>query len=78
MSIRTMSLAAVAFAGFFAACEDQGPFERAGEEADEAIENARAGGETFENSLDDAADSIRDSVDDAADEIEEQADAIGQ
>lgn len=52
--------------GLMVACEDQGPFERAGEEVDEAIEDARNGGETVGNRLDEA----RDEAEDVADELE--------
>lgn len=51
------------------ACDDQGPFERAGEEVDETIENARAGGETLGNRLDDAADDVRQSAEDVAERV---------
>jgi predicted small lipoprotein YifL len=53
-----------------AACDKQGPLERAGEEIDEAVENARAGGETLENRLDDAVDDARRGIEDAAEELE--------
>ena len=53
------------------ACDDQGPFERAGEEVDEAFENARAGGETLGNRLDDAADDVRRSTEDALERARE-------
>jgi hyperosmotically inducible periplasmic protein len=52
------------------ACERPGPAERLGEEVDEAVEDARNGGETLGNKLDDAADDLRDRVDDAREEIE--------
>ena len=48
-----------------AACEDQGPLERAGEEIDEAFE-----GDTLGNRLDDAADDLQDGIEDAADELD--------
>ncbi len=53
------------------ACEKQGPFERAGEEVDEAVQDVRAGGETTANKIDDAADEVRDRVEDAKDKIED-------
>jgi hypothetical protein len=43
----------------FAACEKQGPLQRAGEEVDEAIEDAKNGGETLGNKIDDAADELK-------------------
>jgi hypothetical protein len=53
----------------YAACEKQGPLQRAGEEIDEAFEDARNGGETLGNQVDDAIDDVRDGVSDAADEL---------
>ncbi|HET7132728.1 MAG TPA: hypothetical protein VFJ95_10795 [Gammaproteobacteria bacterium] len=52
------------------ACEKQGPLERAGEEVDEAVENARNGGPTLENRADDAADDVRDGIDDARKDLD--------
>jgi hypothetical protein len=40
------------------ACERQGPLERVGEEVDEAFEDAKNGGETLGNKVDDAADEL--------------------
>jgi hypothetical protein len=53
----------------YVACDKQGPLQRAGEEVDEAIEDARNGGETLGNQVDDAIDDARDGVTDAADEL---------
>jgi hypothetical protein len=53
----------------FAACEREGPLERVGEEVDEAIEDARNGGETLANKVDDAIDDVREGVDDATEEL---------
>jgi hypothetical protein len=53
----------------YAACERQGPLERAGEEIDEAVEDVKNGGETLGNKVDDAIDDVSDSVRDAADEL---------
>lgn len=53
----------------YAACERQGPLERAGEEIDEAVEDVKNGGETLGNKVDDAIDDVNDSVRDAADEL---------
>jgi hypothetical protein len=47
------------------ACEKQGPFERAGEEVDEAVQDVRHGGETTGHKVDDAIDDARDGVEDA-------------
>jgi hypothetical protein len=54
----------------YVACEKEGPFERAAEEVDEAIEDVKNGGETTGNKIDDAVDEVRDGVKDAADELE--------
>lgn len=35
-----LALIPLAFAGFLAACDEEGPMERAGKQADHAIENA--------------------------------------
>jgi hypothetical protein len=53
----------------YAACERQGPLERAGEEIDKAVEDVKNGGETLGNKVDDAIDDVNDSVRDAADEL---------
>jgi hypothetical protein len=53
----------------FAPCEKQGPLERAGEEADEAVQDVKNGGETLGNKVDDAIDDVREGVNDAADEL---------
>jgi hypothetical protein len=52
------------------ACEKQGPLERVGEEVDEAVENARNGGPTLENRVDDAVDDVRDGIDDARKDLD--------
>jgi len=52
------------------ACERQGPFERAAEEVDEAIEDAKNGGETAGNKVDDAIDDVRKGVNNAVDELD--------
>lgn len=67
--MKTNSIVLILGALFIMGCEEQGPLERAGEEADEAIEDVRSGGETLGNQLDDAADDIRDEADDIADEL---------
>jgi hypothetical protein len=51
------------------ACEKQGPLERAGEQVDHAIRDAKNGGETVGDKVDDAIDDVRDGVNDAADEL---------
>ena len=58
------------------ACEKQGPLERAGEEADEAVENLRNNGETVGNRIDDAIDEARDRVNRAADEAEDAVEEL--
>jgi len=55
-----------------AACEREGPLERAGEEVDEAVDTIRNGGEeSTENKLDDAIDEVREGANDAADELKD-------
>lgn len=52
-----------------AACEKQGPLERAGEEVDEAIDTAKRGGEeSTATKADDALDETRE----AAEELKEE------
>jgi len=53
----------------FAACEREGPLERVGEEVDEAFEDAKNGGETLANKVDDAVDDVREGIDDATEEL---------
>jgi type II secretory pathway predicted ATPase ExeA len=56
------ALAAVAAIGL-AACEKQGPVERAGEEVDEAVDTIKNGGqESTANKVDDALDEAREAV----------------
>jgi len=58
------ALAATAALGL-AACEKQGPIERAGEEVDEAVDTIKNGGEeSTANKLDDAVDEAREAVED--------------
>jgi hypothetical protein len=58
------ALAATAAIGV-AACEKQGPVERAGEEVDEAIDTVKNGGkESTANKVDDALDEAREAVED--------------
>jgi hypothetical protein len=54
----------------YAACERQGPLERAAEEVDEAFEDVKNGGETVANKVDDAIDDVSDGVEDAVDELD--------
>ena len=66
MNIRVVwaALAATAALGL-AACEKQGPVERAGEEVDEAVDTIKNGGEeSTANKLDDAVDEAREAVED--------------
>jgi hypothetical protein len=52
-----------------AACEKQGPIEKAGEEVDEAVDTIKNGGEeSTSTKVDDALDEARDKVEDAADD----------
>jgi hypothetical protein len=71
MMTRTAMLLMFAIAAALSACEDDGRVEEIGEEIDEAAEDARAGGETTANRLDDAADEVEEGIEDAADEVEE-------
>lgn len=74
MNMRLAAITTAATLCVITGCEDQGPFERAGEEVDEAIEDVRNGGETAGNRADDVIDDVRDELDDAADAVEEQVD----
>ena len=65
MNLRVVwaALAATAVIGL-AACEKEGPIERAGEEVDEAVDTIKNGGEeSTANKVDDAIDEARDAVD---------------
>lgn len=64
MNIRVIcaALAATAALGL-AACEKQGPLEKAGEEVDEAVDTIKNGGEeSTANKVDDAVDEAREAV----------------
>lgn len=52
-----------------AACEDEGPMEKAGEQADEAIENTQ---ETMEE----AGENVQEGVEEAGDKMEEAGDKM--
>jgi len=70
MNIRILwaAMAATAALGV-AACEKQGPIEKAGEEVDEAVDTIKNGGEeSTATKVDDALDDARDQVEDAADD----------
>ena len=70
MNIRILwaAMAATAALGV-AACEKQGPIEKAGEEVDEAVDTLKNGGEeSTATKVDDALDDARDKVEDAADD----------
>jgi hypothetical protein len=59
------ALAATAALGM-AACEKQGPIEKAGEEVDEAVDTIKNGGEeSTATKVDDALDEARDAAEDA-------------
>lgn len=67
MNIKVLwaALAATAALGT-AACEKQGPVERAGEEVDEAVDTIKNGGdESTASKVDDAVDEARDAAEDA-------------
>jgi len=55
------ALAATAAIGM-AACEKQGPVERAGEEVDEAVDTIKNGEESTATKVDDAIDEARETV----------------
>jgi hypothetical protein len=58
------------FAFGLAACEKQGPAERAGEKIDHAVDTVKNGGEEpVGDKVEDAAHDVRDGVKDAAEEI---------
>ena len=64
MNLRVVwaALAATAAIGL-AACEKEGPIERAGEEVDEAVDTIKNGGEeSTANKVDDALDEARETV----------------
>jgi len=62
------ALAATAALGM-AACEKQGPLEKAGEEVDEAVDTIKNGGEeSTATKVDDALDEARDKAEDAAED----------
>jgi predicted small lipoprotein YifL len=59
------AMAATAALGL-AACEKQGPLEKAGEEVDEAVDTIKNGGEeSTATKVDDALDEARDTAEDA-------------
>jgi len=53
-------------------CDEPGPFERAGEEVDEAVNTLKNGKESTADKLDDAVDDLREGVNDAAKELKEK------
>jgi hypothetical protein len=66
MNLRVVwaALAATAAIGL-AACEKEGPVERAGEEVDEAVDTIKNGGEeSTANKVDDTLDEARETVED--------------
>ena len=68
--ISTVTIAAL-FAGLplvgLTGCENEGPFERAGEDTDEVLDDA-------EDNMDDVGDDIEDAADDVEDEIDDAVD----
>ena len=64
------SFALLALLLALAACEKQGPLQRAGEEIDEAVEDVKNGGETTGNKIDDAIDEVVDAADDVRKDLE--------
>jgi hypothetical protein len=53
----------------FAACEKQGPLERAGKAVDNAVQDTGKGAQSAGKKVDDAVDDVRDGVKDAADDL---------
>jgi predicted small lipoprotein YifL len=70
MNIKVLWVAMAATAAIgVAACEKQGPLEKAGEEVDEAVDTIKNGGEeSTGNKLDDAVDEARDAAEDVAED----------
>ncbi|HEV7715933.1 MAG TPA: hypothetical protein VGO53_10070, partial [Steroidobacteraceae bacterium] len=69
-------IAFAAFAAFsllgLAACEKEGPVERAGEKVDHAVDAVKNGGqETAGDKLEDAADNVKDAASDTKDAAKE-------
>ena len=58
-------------ATLWACVEQEGPFERVGEEIDEATEDIRTEGEAPLNQLDDVIDEARDAAEDVTEQAEE-------
>ena len=49
-------------------CENEGPFERAGEDADEVFDDAEDNMDDLGDDIEDAADDVEDEIDDAVDD----------
>ena len=77
MNLKVLWAALAATAAFgMAACEKQGPVERAGEEVDEAVDTIKNGGEEstatkVDDAIDEARDATQDAVEDAKQKVEE-------
>jgi predicted aconitase len=72
LKILWAAFAATAALGM-AACEKQGPVERAGEEVDEAVDTIKNGGEeSTASKVDDALDEARDKAKDAAEDAKQK------
>jgi predicted small lipoprotein YifL len=54
---------------FVAACQKQGPLERAGKAVDSAVQDTKKSGEAAGKKVDDAVDDVSDGVKDAADDL---------
>lgn len=61
--------------GLLAGCEDQGPAEEAGENVDEAVEEAgdmmEEAGENVEDTVEDAGDEMEEAAEEAEDEVDD-------
>jgi hypothetical protein len=68
------ALCCIALLGLgLAACKQQGPVERVGEEVDEAVDTAKHGGkESLTTKADDAVDDLREGAEDAAHDLKEK------
>jgi predicted small lipoprotein YifL len=55
-----------------AACEKQGPLERAAEEVDEAVKTVKDGRESTATKIDDALDEARAGAENAAEELKQE------
>jgi hypothetical protein len=67
-----MAVFAAALLGGLAGCEREGTLERAGEEADEAVDTLKEGEESTATKVDDAVDEAREGANETAEEMREE------